>query len=105
MPHRKEVWVVIRRHNLRTDGSKCPACGLSAFHELMGVGMQDGDISAEEMARGLCTDENEYIGPLPANVSLGTDACILPGSYYPLTGEMVGANVNSSDDVINQPSE
>lgn len=90
MPHRMEVWVVIRRHSLRTDGSPCPGCGLSAFHELLGVGVSDGVKSAEQMAVGLCTEESDYIGPLPSNISLGDSACILPGSYYPLTGKKVG---------------
>jgi hypothetical protein len=80
----EEVWLVIRRHLVRVDGSPCPECGIRAIHELRGVGVPDGPINAEEMAKRLCVDGADIIGPIPPNILLPDEPSGLPGSYQPL---------------------
>lgn len=97
-----EVWIAIRRSFLNPEHKPC-ICGKRAFHELLGIGVQDGNITAEQMAARFCRTKYDVIFPAPVNVAFWDDPQPMVGGYCPVTGEPFDPDDEDDDATVSGP--
>jgi hypothetical protein len=90
-----EVWIACRRDHttirellnhrgISTEGVPEEVLNVEiGWYHIQGIGAADTDMTAEQMALGMCRDRDYFIGPMPVNLSLSHERVEWGGMYYP----------------------